>query len=112
MEKSFCIDQINMNDTVKRLLAEVDEMRKFSGKDITQAALDSGQFDRCKRSCMAAMKKQIWRDLKANVSGRRLKPGELDEELGRSEYPELASASLLTYHGVTLYDKTAAAQVA
>lgn len=82
MEKSFCIDQIDMSETVKRLLSEVDEMRKFSGKAINKVALTFDQFDRCKRSCMAAMKKQIWTDLKASVGGRRLKPGEMDAELG------------------------------
>jgi hypothetical protein len=112
MEKSFCIDGLQVSDKARKLLTEIDEMRDFSGKNFPRVALFPEQFLKFKRSRLAAMERSTHSTLKEAAEGKRLKPGQLKRELENQGYQELEGAETLLYRGVALYDKAAVAQVA
>ncbi len=102
----FVIDDMQPNIRAQKILDEVDALVKFTGRKPEKVALFPQQFDYVKRSCLLAKKREIRTKLKLEAEGERLKRGLLDLELEKNGFMDDEDAEVLSWNGITLYDKT------
>lgn len=105
----FVIDEIDVSQKVKKVLDEIAAMSEFAGKAPEKVALYPTQFLTVKRGCLAALKRKYHRELKSDGGGniRRLKAGEFQKYLEKKGFAKHELAEVISWNGITLYDKAA-----